>query len=89
MACQLIIYVVGIKVIAETDAFENNETCNLLLTKILHYTGQMTIDELSVCFLYLTKLSVNMQTDVMTTILERISKIMKNGKYGNNSYVSG
>lgn len=51
----------------------------LLLKNVLHYSSDMNVDELSVCFMYLTKLSVPMQTDVMTTILELILKFVKNG----------
>lgn len=64
--------------IDEADA--KNAEIQLLLKKVLHYAGQMTLDELSVCFLYLTKLSVKMQTDVMTTVLELILKMIKNGE---------
>lgn len=46
---------------------------------ILHHADEMSIDELSVCFQYLTKLFTSMQTDVMSTILDRILKIVENG----------
>lgn len=52
----------------------------MLLAKISLYANDMTLDELSVCFLYLTKLSVKMQTDVMSRILELILKLIKNGE---------
>lgn len=77
--------------IDETDDAKNAEI-QVLLKKVLHYAGEMTLDELSVCFLYLTKLSVKMQTDVMTTVLELILKMIKNGeqhlsKHFNNVHI--
>lgn len=54
---------------------------HMLLEKVLHHVGDMSFDELSVCFLFLTKLSINMQTEVMTTILERLLQHLKSGKH--------
>lgn len=57
---------------------DDSDNVELLLQKVLHYSCEMTLDELSVCFLYLTKSAVKMRTDVMKTLLELILKILKN-----------
>lgn len=72
----------------ETETAKNNESVKLLLKNIAQYAGEMTLDELSVCFLYLTKLSIKMQTDVMTTVLELILKILKNGEVSTDEHFS-
>lgn len=61
------------------ENLHNHEAFHSLLNKILHYAGQMTVDELTICLLYLTKLTVDMKTDVMSTILKLILQIMRNG----------
>lgn len=59
----------------------DDESVKLISDKLLHFAAEMTVDELSVCFLYLSKLSVKMHTDVMITILELILKFIKNGEF--------
>ncbi|KAJ6633535.1 FAST kinase domain-containing protein 1, mitochondrial [Pseudolycoriella hygida] len=56
------------------------EGVEILLRNILQFCDRMTLDELCFCFLYLTRLSVQMQTDVMTDILETILKKFKNSE---------